>query len=323
VEQDALIKAEQEHAATPRVLKMTLGLMILALPSAGAWADRFSADLGITAHANISVAADSAHPVPSSPAVGNATQGATLSLISGGMTSTTAVDGNLVVTGRLPLSGALLDIGDGVGITATMSGIDDGKPATSDGLFGDYAFSTSNRSATRSYKLSLKIDYGNSVQASGTASAQDGAFNIGLITLNRGDVALFFTNLTSDTVFGDKHDVTFTGASGKNLSDVGTHTVDLTVQPGETIELRGQHDLRGGASHAGALYQGKLRTFISVAAVVDLAAAVPASVVASPQLTVEAAMGAHSSYFSSFFKPLVWTSLVLVGVALLLRNRRK
>ncbi|MDB5975502.1 MAG: hypothetical protein JWR07_2262 [Nevskia sp.] len=321
MEQDTSIKPEQEHAARLRALKMGVGLMILALPDANAWADRFSSDLGITAHANISVAADSAHPVPSSPAVGNATQAATLSLISGGMTSAVAVDGNLVVTGRLPLSGALLDSGDGVGIAATMSGIDDGKPASSDGLFGDYAFSISNRSATDPYKLSLKIDYGNSVQASGAVSAQDGAFNIGLITLNRGDVALFFTNLTSDTVFGDKHDITFTGTSGKDLHDAGTRTVDLTVQPGETVELRGQHDLRGGASHAGALYQGKLQAFISVAAVVDLAAAVtaPLPVAASQQATAEAAKGAHFG----LFKPLVVGLAVLAGIVLLLRKRRK
>ncbi len=195
---------------------------------------RHQSDLAITARANISVLVDAAHAVASSPATGNAAQNASVSLISGGVTSITSVDGSLAVHGRLPLGGPLLRLGDGVGITSTMNGYGNSQPATSDGLFGDYSFTLGNHSANHAYQVSLRIDYANSVLASGPAAPPDGAFNIGLITLTRGDTNLFFTNLTSDTAFGDKRDVTFTGTSGQSQDDSGVRTVDLTLQPGET-----------------------------------------------------------------------------------------
>ncbi len=300
--------------------------LILPGPMARASASRISSDLAITARAGISVVADPEHSVPSSPATGNATQGATVSMIAGGVNSSVAVDSNLAVTGKLPLSGSLLEPGDGVGIASTMSGVDDGRPAASDGLFGDYALTLRNNSSTDAYKLSLKIDYSNSVQASGPAAPPDGAFNIGLITLSNGGATLFSTSLTSDTAFGDKNDVTFTGASGQPLSDSGTRTVEVSLQPGQTVELQGQHDLRGGASRPGALYRGGVRAFISLAAVVDLAAAAPAAAAAPPPATAPGtAVGSASPDGASPgpLKPLVWAVLALAGVALLLIRRRR
>ncbi len=293
-------------------------LPILPVPMASASGAPIGSDLAITAHAGIIVLADPEHSAPSSPATGNASQSAIVSMIVGGASSSTVVDSNLAVTGRLPLSGSLLEPGDGVGIASTMSGIDDGRPAVSDGLFGDYSLTLRNNSATDAYTVSLKIDYSNSVQASGPAAPPDGAFSIGLVTLSNGGITLFSTSLTSDTAFGDKNDVTFTGASGQPLSDSGTRTVDMTLQPGQMVELLGQHDLRGGASRPGALYRGGVRAFISVAGAVDLAAAASAPGIAAGPATPD---GVNPGPL----KPVAWAvlALALAGVALLLIRRRR
>jgi len=299
---------------------VTASALLCAAPIGSARASVISSDLAITAHANISAntsaIADATHAAASPPASGNAAQNAVVTWISGGMSASASVDSSLAIRGPLPLGGPLLKLGDGVGITSTMNGYDDGQPATSDGLFGDYSLTLSNHSASHAYQVSLQIDYANSVQASGPAAPPDGAFNIGLITLNRGDTALFFTNLTSDTAFGDKHDVLFTGTSGQNQSDSGVRTVDLTLRPGDTIQLQGQHDLRGGASRTGASYRGGLKAFISLAAVSDLSGGVSATPAAS-----KPADTGHSS----LMRPIVWDLLVLcvIAVLVLLRRRRK
>ena len=290
-----------------------------------AWASAINSDVTITARANISVLVDAAHAVASSPATGNAAQNATVTLISGGVTSITSVEGSLAVHGQLPLGGPLLNLGDGIGITSTMNGYDNGQPATSDGLFGDYAFTLGNHSASHAYQVSLRIDYANSVLASGPAVQPDGAFNIGLITLTRGGTSLFFTNLTSDTAFGDKQDVRFTGTSGQNQDDSGVRTVNLTLQPGETIELQGQQDLRGGASLNGASYRGGLKAFISLGGVSDLA--MSASTASAPADTQAMPKTADTGR-SSRMRPLVWDLLVLAVIVLLillvlLRRRRR
>lgn len=291
------------------------------MPIASAWAGTVGSDLVISARAGISLIADPAHPAASAPAAGNATQGATVSLTASGVNSSATVGAGLAVGGQLPLSGSLTRLGDGVGITSTMSGLDDGQPASTDGLFGDYALSLKNNSASHAYKVSLKIDYANSVQATGPAAEADGAFNIGLITLTRGDTTLFFTNLTSDTAFGDKRDVSFTGTHGQNLDDAGTRSVELRLQPGETIELRGQHDLRGGASRMGTSYRGGLKAFISLAEVADLAAAPPATGTTAAATRPEPAQDAPSSR-----RRQAGTALLVLGsviLLLVLRRRRK
>jgi hypothetical protein len=260
--------------ADRRCLLRLGGVLLLALGGA-AQAEALSPELEISAHANLLVAADAAHPLPSRPAQGNATQDAVVSAIVAGRRSAAGITRSLAVDGSLPQGGLLRDVGDGVGIAARIDGSCDGAPAQSDGLYGEYDFVLRNRSSSVRYKLTLKIDYANAVAAQGPAAEGAGAYGIGLITLGRDSGELFSSNLTSDTTLGDRIDVTPTGASGQPLNEAGARTLELELAPGAVLRLQGRQELRGAASTPGAAYRGALSAFFSIAAAAQTGARPP------------------------------------------------
>jgi len=259
------------------------GALLLAVGAVQA--EALSPELEISAHAGLVLAADAAHPLPSRPAQGNATQDAVVSAIVAGRRSAAGITGSLARSGSLPQGGMLHDIGDGVGIEARMSGSCDGAPAQSDGLYGEYELSLRNRSAVARYRVSLNIDYANAVAAQGPAAEGAGAYGIGLIVIGQGSKELFASNLTSDTTLGDRVDITPTGTSAQPMSDAGTRTLELELEPGADLRLQGRQALRGAASTPGSAYRASLRAFLSVAAVhMENPVPPPAGAAAMPQV---------------------------------------
>ncbi len=309
--------ASFEPGLRPRRRSRVLGLLLLAV-AAHARAGAIGSDLRIEAHANLLLAADAAQPPPSLPAQGNASQQATLSAIVGGRSSAASVTAQLAASGTLPQGGTLLDLGDGVGITADMSGLCDGAPAQTDGLFGEYDFDLRNRSATDRYRVSLKIEFSNSVAAAGPATAPDGAYSIGLITFAEDGGERFYSNLTSDTVLGDKIDVTPTGTLGQPLRDGGVRTLDVEVPPGGAIHLAGRQELRGAATTSGASYHGTLRAFVSVIAAVNMTQ--PSAVVAADAAAAPARDASPSAFF--LYGMAICVALALLGVIWFTRRRK-
>lgn len=207
------------------------------------------------------------------PATGGANQSGTYKLKNAGIDSTATVDSGLVITGSLPLGANLTDLGDGVGLNASMNGTFNGGDATTDGFFSDYTFDLTNNSATETFKITLGVSFDNMTSAGGPATPPFGAFNHNLISLKNvtaGGTEFFFTDLTTDTVFGDANSGGPTGTFGVTQSETGNPFFDFILAPGAHIALSGREDLRGGAFETGAHYAGHVNAFISVDAIADI-----------------------------------------------------
>lgn len=253
----------------------------MLLLACSAQAQSIDPDLEIKAQAGLLLTAATGQPPPSQPASGSATQQATVTTIVDGQRSVGGVDAQLRSSGALPPGGMLRRSGDGVGIGMSLSGRSNGVPARTDGLFGEYAVELRNRSASDTWRVALKIEYANHVAADGPASAGEGAYAAGLVTLAADGKEHFYSNLTSDTALGDRIDVTPTGGSGQPLDDVGTRTLELELPPGADLHLQGRQELRGAATTPGTGYRGSLAMFFSVVAAVHMQHPAPVADVAS------------------------------------------
>ncbi len=270
--------------------------------AAGAWlllagaasAQELDAAVEIRAQASLELAAQAGQPPPSQPVSGNATQQATLSAVIGGQRVTSSVGAQLRSAALPAQGGALRQPGDGVVIALSLSGLCDGMPARTDGLYGDYGIELRNRSASQAWRVTLKIDYANHVAAAGPASTGEGAFAAGLATLAEDGRERFYSNLTSDTALGDRIDITPTGNSGQPLDDVGSRMLELELPPGAQLRLQGRQELRGAASTKDGEYHGALALFVSLVAAVRLDAEQPPGGAASVTQIAEKAGGKAS-----------------------------
>ncbi len=244
------------------------GLLLLAAWSAQAQA--VDPAVEIRARANLLLTAAAGQPRQRLPARGNATQAATVSAVIGGQRSAASVTAQLRPGGTLPQGGVLRQAGDGVGISMNVSGLCDGAPAQTEGLYGEYGIELRNRSAREAYRVTLRIEYANEVAAEGPTREGEGAYAAALVTLADDRAERFSSSLTSDTALGDRIDVSPTGGSGQPLSDAGARTLDLDLPPGANLHLAGHQELRGAATTAGAAYHGALTVFVSLVVAVHI-----------------------------------------------------
>lgn len=180
---------------------------------------------------------------------GGATQAGTLSLTSGGNTTTSSFTSIPASISPNLLSGTLIDTGDGIGIQFSMSGTSTGGSATTDGLFGDYSLVFTNGSATETYTVTLRADATNSVSASG---ADAFAFSE-LSVMNAALVELFFTDHQVDTL----------NPANNFTLDSASNVFDLVLTPGQSLSLSGLQSQRGGVFAAGS-YGADLMAFLSI-----------------------------------------------------------
>jgi MYXO-CTERM domain-containing protein len=227
-----------------------------------AWAVPISADLSLSGSVQFDI-------TDSDPAEGGASQSATLNLTSGGSASSSSVDSALAVTGSNPLSGNFTETGDGVGMVLANSGTGGtlSDPVGSANFGGDYSISLTNNSATDSYDVVLRIAYNHSVDADGSDAYAAGemVFDEAPIDLTE----LFFSDLVSDTFFGDEVGGSLTGTYGDPQGETGSLLLTFSLNPSTSLILVGTQDLEGGSFASDSSYSGLLDVFISVDSVTN------------------------------------------------------
>lgn len=201
--------------------------------------------------------------VNSSAASGAATQDGSFSGTFNGATSGSTIN-NTTVTGSNPVSGNMTEIGDSLGSVLNFSGTSGG---TNGGMFTDFLVDISNTSATDQFMITFAVDFSNIIDANGGDAYADSQLSI-FNTTN--SLEVFFTDLTSDTFFGDKVNGVSPGTFGDALSDTGIATFDIFIDPLATINLSGLNAIEGGAFSADGSYSGSLETVLSIVAVSNL-----------------------------------------------------
>jgi hypothetical protein len=177
----------------------------------------------------------------------NASHSGTMTVTVGGATTTTSyVDG--IASGANPLMGTLTDTGDGFGIAGNAAA----PPSVDDSEFEvgiDLVMTITNSSATDIYEVTFGIAYINSVNSAGTDAYVDSEF-----TLDRRAAAdpppgieEFFTDIITDTVNGNEVGGNPVAGFGGPLSETGTDTLVLTLNPGDSYILEGDWTMKGGA----------------------------------------------------------------------------
>lgn len=177
---------------------------------------------------------------------------------SGGMRLSGQPDANyagFMVTGANPQFGGLSEVGHGFGFGGSASASDNGTF----GVFMDYGLSLINGSATDAFRITLGLRFDNQVTSSG-----DDAFAHSEFVLKNGGSELFFTDLWSDALFGNVVDGNPTPDFGGPLGDAGSRTFAFDLAAGESLNLDGFWDLRGGASAQGALASSFFDVFFTI-----------------------------------------------------------
>lgn len=197
----------------------------------------------------------------SSPATGNATHTGSLVQTIGGASTTTTINDTTITSGSNPLSGTLTDIGDGWEIHSNIIGsfTDITGAATNTANIYDLFFSLQNLSATDSITVTISLDFDNHVNASGSD-----AFAASEIQLFDGSGAeLFFSDLLSDTIFGNQSNGIDTGTFGGPLNDSELHQLVLILSPGDLLDFHILHFIAGGAFGADSSYSASLGAVVS------------------------------------------------------------
>lgn len=210
-------------------------------------------------------------------------QNGSLSLIQGGNSISSTLLG-ATVTGPDPLSGALTDIGDGVGVTLNASGDSREGLSSVNTLFGDFNLSIKNTSPFDTFLISLSFEFSHQVEASETAPSDDnGDFAHSTLQLQTSDNSeLLFSKLISDTVFGNEQrlstapDDNIGKGSGGKLSDSGSRLLTFILHPGDLLSLGNDSPelTLFGEANSGA-FSATSSAFISVADVTRQNATVP------------------------------------------------
>ncbi|ARD43170.1 PEP-CTERM sorting domain-containing protein [Colwellia sp. PAMC 21821] len=234
-----------------KIIRICSILCALVFITPTATASLITSDLNITGNVEFDT-------VNSTFTTGNATQNADMSLVIGGGTSLTTI-ANITPTGVNPLGGTLTDYGDGVGVSAiasTTAGVTSEVP---DFIF-DIGFSLSNSSATDSYQIFFELAFSNFSDADGSDAFVDAEINLFNSLLDE----LFFSDLTSDTAFGDQKNGTALTSSGATLSDSGTFLFDITLLAGASNSFSALLKMDGGAFDNTSIFNARTSAFISV-----------------------------------------------------------
>lgn len=238
-------------------------LASLAVP---AWAVPFSSDLAITG----SVGFDSGYAAAN--LAGTGTQDGSFRAVQGGATSSSTFTGP-TVSGGNPLSGTLTDLGDGFGFIGRASASGDNTPGAP--LYGigiDVGLNVANNSGTDTYKVTFNIDFSHQVNSAGDDAYADSNFTV----FDRaGNQDIFFTDLLSDTLFGNEIGGQPTGSSGGAMSEAGPFSFAITLLAGQSFLFDPTlHDLSwtltGGSFAQNASSSTLLDAYISIAAVENL-----------------------------------------------------
>lgn len=236
-----------------------LGVVGALLAAPAAQAAPITTDLSISG----SVAFDSTNSYANP---GSSSSGDLKSMV-GGVAITDAYSGS---TGG-SLAGNLTQTGDGFGFAGTASS--SGANGTS--LFETYidiALDLTNNSATDTYRINFSMAFANAVDANGTDAYADSEF---FVRDPAGGADLFFTDILSDTAFGDEIAGVPTGNFGAALSESGSAGFSITLLPGASVLFGPTTNpilwrLLGGAYEPDSSSAASLDAFLSIASVDNL-----------------------------------------------------
>lgn len=196
---------------------------------------------------------------------GSPTISGSFSKTVGGSTTPSTFD-RTGVTGGDPLSqsGTLTDIGDGFGIVASASGAD---LSEIDVLGLDLTMNLDNSSAIPLW-ITIGLNFSNIVDADGADAFVDSAFSLFDSTLADPGIEIFFTDLISDTVYGDDENGTALTTFGAFLSDSGTPSFNILLGPSESFLLTGAFSMTAGAFSSN--YTGEFSADLTVTNVIPV-----------------------------------------------------
>jgi len=177
------------------------------------------------------------------------------SLTSGGTLTTATYSGSTASAN--PLAGPLTDNFDGTGFDGTAS-------ANSDvfQIGFDTVVSVFNDEAVVK-EVKFRLDYSNMVNADGPDAYADSSLEL-FDSLNVNPI--FFSDLKSDTLFGDQNGVNLTGGFGDVLMESGAVIFTYLLNPSETVDLTMSWTLEGEdvSGLAGDLAEASLSANLTV-----------------------------------------------------------
>ena len=191
---------------------------------------------------DLSINASASFAVDSNPGIGDITHNSIMSIILGGVVSQTTVN-DIAVSGSNPLAGQLTDINDGIAIDTNVAGGD----AFAGGYFFDFNFALQNNSLTTAYLLSFVLSFDNLTSASGADAYAESK----ILLFDAGNTEFFFSDLTTDTLFGDQKNGLSAGTFGITQTDNGSFAFDILLAAGVTSNFRGELQLEGMAGWPG------------------------------------------------------------------------
>ncbi len=174
---------------------------------------------------------------------GSASASGVIDLTVGGTTTTTTYSGG-TASGANPLTGTFTDTGDGLG----LSGSADGTAVDDEFATGiDFVVDLANLSLTDVYEVVFTIDFDHRADADG-----DDAYVESEFTLDQDFVEVFFTEILSDTAFGDELNGASLGTFGALVTDAGTDSLTVNLAPGASALLEGAFTMEGGVFDPGS-----------------------------------------------------------------------
>ena len=169
---------------------------------------------------------------------GDVNHNSIMSILQGGILSQSSVN-DTNVTGTNPLAGLLTDINDGIAIDAELSA---GASGFAEGYFFDFNFALQNNSLTTTYLLSFVLLFDNLTSASGGDTFADSK----ILLFDADNSELFFSDLITDTWFGDQNNGALTNTFGVTQTDSGSFAFDILLSAGAVDNFKGELHLVGG-----------------------------------------------------------------------------
>lgn len=191
---------------------------------------------------------------------GPVTQTGDISKVEGGVAVGTPFSGALVGPGPNPLPGTLTDIGDGFGMHADIDAIETSEFQ----LAIDLTLDLENTSPTDTFKVTVKVMFSNSAASSGADAFSDSEF-----TLDDSGGEFFFTDVVSDTLFGNEIGGVPTGEFGGLVSDAGMASFDFILLPLAMETILGELVIDGGVFAPGAA-TADFEAFVGIEAIMNL-----------------------------------------------------
>ena len=244
-------------------LKKTLPLSLFAatvLLSGQASATLLSSDLSISASIEL---LDTTTVFSSPNSDGQVTQSGEIRVISGGTpdansfsTSSGGVgsfdgsdDGTTIFPSSNPTTGNLTHTGDGIAYSADLTNTFDNPYDFFSYNYNynlDYGISLNNTSLTDTFTITFSLDSNNRVDSDSLDGFSDSTVDIEIDNVDQ-----FKSAVKSDSLLGDRRNGTNLGTFGDVVQDNQVQTFNITLNPGDLVNVTGQHAWNGGVYDPG------------------------------------------------------------------------